>query len=261
MAPLAVAPFLADPFSFDDFLPASPGLRPYSALYSLPPEIELIISESAMEQPVSEAAASVCETSHPAKKPQNYPQFVCEHPGCGRAFAKKWNLQAHARLHTGEKPFACRHGCGERLMWMSSLKSHERRKCRLLPAAARVQKRKRLRPAAVKRAPSPSLSIGSSSTASEMPIVNNFPLPGIDGGGTPKGNKAFPAAVDFSRPVASSSTVSEMPDPSDFPLPGIDDTRTVTGKQDATIAGDLSRSVPPDEDIVLELEGILSSFF
>lgn len=56
--------------------------------------------------------------------------FICSFPSCGKRFSKKWNLQAHERLHTGLKPFACRLGCGEAYMWMSSRKVHERNRCR-----------------------------------------------------------------------------------------------------------------------------------
>ena len=33
--------------------------------------------------------------------------FVCQHPGCGRAFRQKSNLKSHGKTHTGERPFAC----------------------------------------------------------------------------------------------------------------------------------------------------------
>lgn len=51
--------------------------------------------------------------------------FECSFPGCNKTFNKKWNLKTHLRLHTGVKPYPCREGCGLRLMWMSSRKSHE----------------------------------------------------------------------------------------------------------------------------------------
>lgn len=55
----------------------------------------------------------------------------CPYEGCGRSFSKKWNLHAHERVHTGIKPFECRHGCGQWYMWMSSRKGHEENKCHL----------------------------------------------------------------------------------------------------------------------------------
>ncbi len=78
-----------------------------------------------------------------AKTPKRERKFVCKSEGCGKSFAKKWNLNAHERLHTGSKPFACRLGCGEHHMWMSSLKSHESRKCRLLPESLKLRRKPR----------------------------------------------------------------------------------------------------------------------
>ncbi len=77
------------------------------------------------------------------QKPKSKRAYVCAHPGCARAFAKKWNLTAHERLHTGARPFVCRLGCGARQMWLSSLKSHETRRCRLLPPERRARRRRR----------------------------------------------------------------------------------------------------------------------
>lgn len=79
--------------------------------------------------------------NRPDNSAQRRREFPCEEPNCGKSFSKKWNLQAHARLHTGKKPFVCRIGCGEKHMWMSSLKSHERRKCKLLPESMRVRRK------------------------------------------------------------------------------------------------------------------------
>lgn len=49
--------------------------------------------------------------------------FMCPHPGCGRVFSKRYNQQAHMRIHDGTRPFLCAL-CGKRFMWKSSLKSH-----------------------------------------------------------------------------------------------------------------------------------------
>lgn len=55
--------------------------------------------------------------------------FLCSKPGCGKRFTKKWNMQAHERIHTGLTPFVCRLGCGAAYMWMSSRTSHEQKRC------------------------------------------------------------------------------------------------------------------------------------
>lgn len=71
--------------------------------------------------------------AHPAKF------FLCSYPKCGKLFSKKWNLQAHERLHTGSTPFVCRLGCGQQYMWMSSRKGHELNKCRFSKKNGAIQ--------------------------------------------------------------------------------------------------------------------------
>ena len=44
----------------------------------------------------------VHERSHTGDKP-----YICEHPGCDKAFATGYGLKSHTRVHTGEKPYKC----------------------------------------------------------------------------------------------------------------------------------------------------------
>eukprot|EP01083_Nonionella_stella_P267828 904997_1 len=40
--------------------------------------------------------------------------FKCKHPGCEKAYTRNDNLVSHTRVHTGEKPFKCNYsGCGK----------------------------------------------------------------------------------------------------------------------------------------------------
>lgn len=43
---------------------------------------------------------------------------------CNKTFSRTDNLRTHQRLHTGERPFACRY-CGQRFRWASALDNHE----------------------------------------------------------------------------------------------------------------------------------------
>lgn len=155
-------------------------------------------------------AATGCDvrsvTAAPPPPAARSRQFACKAPNCGRAFAKKWNLQAHERLHTGHKPFACRLGCGERHMWMSSLKSHERRKCKLLPESMRLRRKTRVRKSA----------LSDSSTSPSQPAdVATIPTPypddhaisvvtrGSDGGG-------LGSLSDVTRPTAAPAVGREL---------------------------------------------------
>lgn len=57
--------------------------------------------------------------------------FECPHPGCARVFSKRYNQQAHMRLHDGTRPFNCGL-CGKAFMWKSSLKSHAKMHAKML---------------------------------------------------------------------------------------------------------------------------------
>lgn len=51
--------------------------------------------------------------------------FVCDHPGCGKAFAIASSLTIHKRTHNGDKPFVCSY-CGKGFAEASNLTKHIR---------------------------------------------------------------------------------------------------------------------------------------
>lgn len=53
--------------------------------------------------------------------------FVCPFEGCKKESSRKYNIQAHMRIHTEQTPYRCDHdGCEMTFKWRSSLVNHER---------------------------------------------------------------------------------------------------------------------------------------
>eukprot|EP00188_Purpureofilum_apyrenoidigerum_P005507 Plantae.Rhodophyta-Purpureofilum_apyrenoidigerum.ctg7244.p1 GENE.Plantae.Rhodophyta-Purpureofilum_apyrenoidigerum.ctg7244~~Plantae.Rhodophyta-Purpureofilum_apyrenoidigerum.ctg7244.p1 ORF type:complete len:171 (+),score=27.16 Plantae.Rhodophyta-Purpureofilum_apyrenoidigerum.ctg7244:316-828(+) len=53
--------------------------------------------------------------------------FVCPFEGCNKESCRKYNIQAHMRIHTEQTPYECTYpDCGMTFKWRSSLVNHER---------------------------------------------------------------------------------------------------------------------------------------
>lgn len=99
---------------------------------------------------------------------------VCTYHGCGRKFAKKYNLTVHERGHRGELPYKCEVlNCGKPFMWLSSFSRHLRVHEKKRKAGSRRSHRRAVADSSDRDAGSPnnmnhSIANGASEEASEL---------------------------------------------------------------------------------------------
>lgn len=126
---------------------------------------------------VTERAAAAASTAAPTAastgEPATVTGFVCPVVACGRIFSKKFNRQAHMRLHDGSRPFAC-NLCNKTFMWKSSLKSHARMHAKLAAGGGRAGVVKKPRRVAASRtisaAPAAVVSAAARTTKMVSPV-------------------------------------------------------------------------------------------
>ncbi|KAM4583892.1 uncharacterized protein PAE49_003684 [Odontesthes bonariensis] len=81
------------------------------------------VASTAQHQPSTIACHRESSTASTGPWERRRKSYVCR--ACGKAFSGLSNLEAHERVHTGEKPFAC-NTCGKRFSEAGNLKKHQR---------------------------------------------------------------------------------------------------------------------------------------
>ena len=81
------------------------------------------VPSTAQHQPSPIACHHKSSTASTVPCERRRKSYVCR--ACGKAFSGLSNLEAHERVHTGEKPFSC-NTCGKRFSEAGNLKKHQR---------------------------------------------------------------------------------------------------------------------------------------
>ncbi|XP_072239776.1 uncharacterized protein [Leuresthes tenuis] len=81
------------------------------------------VASTAQHQPSPIACHRKSSTASTVPCQRRRKSYVCR--ACGKAFSGLSNLEAHERVHTGEKPFSC-NTCGKRFSEAGNLKKHQR---------------------------------------------------------------------------------------------------------------------------------------
>ncbi|KAF2155976.1 hypothetical protein K461DRAFT_290945 [Myriangium duriaei CBS 260.36] len=84
---------------------------------------------SDLESNIEGVTSDIVIKSQPSTPATTYPcrekNFLCDFPGCGKAYNRPVRLAEHQRSHTNERPFVCKHeGCGKSFLRDSHLKHH-----------------------------------------------------------------------------------------------------------------------------------------
>lgn len=86
------------------------AVESWDQLASIPlPPVEPFLASAPVEPkpaPATAAKSSTGAVKKPKKK-NTTKRFLCPHPGCGRAFARNFNLGSHVKSHLGIREFDC----------------------------------------------------------------------------------------------------------------------------------------------------------